>query len=98
MLGPYDPASRQSPGVDYAWPERHQYQAWIDLVTQTEDTARALIGDAISDAARSLLGAVHVYPVTARYTIVWQGRPTEVGLRGWPAVFGDAVVSGSRRD
>ncbi|WP_207929029.1 hypothetical protein [Actinomadura sp. 6K520] len=30
--------------------------------------------------------AVHTYPVREIYTIISAGRPTEVGLRGYPAV------------
>jgi EthD domain-containing protein len=86
ILQPYDPAGSEAPGVEHRWPLEHQYQAWIELSTDTETAARALAGEDFSDRAKGLISAVHVYPIEARYTIVWQGRPTDVGLRGWPAV------------
>jgi hypothetical protein len=86
ILGPYDPTSWQSPGVEHHWPPEHQYQAWIDLTTGSEAAARALGVEETVEAVRRLVSAVHVYPIEARYTVVWQGRPTDVGLRGWPAV------------
>lgn len=62
-------------------PPERQYQAWIDLVTDTAADARHLLAPA--DAA--FLHTVHVYPVPVVYTSVCRGRPTLVGLRGWPA-------------
>ena len=62
-------------------PAERQYQAWIDLTVATPSDARYLL--APSDAAFS--HSVHVYPVPAVYTSVCRGKPTLVGLRGWPA-------------
>jgi hypothetical protein len=86
ILQPYDPAGSEAPGVEHRLPPEHQYQAWIELIAESESAGRALAGKDFSDRAKRLISAVHVYPIEARYTIVWQGRPTDVGLRGWPAV------------
>ena len=66
-------------------PVEQQYQAWIDLVVQTETVARQLLGgvDAVNDTRH--LKAVHAYPVRVVYTSVYGGRPTLVGLRGYAA-------------
>jgi hypothetical protein len=49
-----------------------------------------VVGDLLAGAAADELakhvGAVHTYPVREVYTIISAGRPTEVGLRGYPAV------------
>jgi hypothetical protein len=62
-------------------PPERQYQAWIDLTVATAASARDLLtpGDA------AFLHTVHVYPVPVVYTSVCRGKPTLVGLRGWPA-------------
>ncbi len=68
-------------------PKELQYQAWIDLVLSDPARARGLLGP--DDAAA--IATLHAYPVAALYTSVWGGRPTIVGLRGYPAF--DAIRS-----
>jgi hypothetical protein len=68
-------------------PAERQYQAWIDLTVETSAAARDLL--APCDAA--FIHAVHIYPVPVVYTSVCRGKPTLVGLRGWPAF--DAIQS-----
>lgn len=64
-------------------PADEHYQAWIDLVIEHDGVARRLrLPD---DAAVAGLSEMHVQPVPFVYTYVWDGRPTEVGLRGYPA-------------
>jgi hypothetical protein len=62
-------------------PPERQYQAWIDLTVTDAETARHLLapGDA------EFIHTVHVYPTPQVYTSVCRGKPTLVGLRGWPA-------------
>ena len=60
-------------------PPERQYQAWIDLALA--DEAVALPVEGLADAAR----AVHAYPIAANYTSNYAGRPTFVGVRGFPA-------------
>ena len=62
-------------------PKALQYQAWIDLVLESDTVAKGLLG--ADDAA--FFTTVHAYPVAALYTSVYAGRPTLVGLRGYPA-------------
>ena len=66
-------------------PLEQQYQAMIDLVVQDRAAARQLLTTAAGvDVARQI-STVHAYPVAARYSSVYGGRPTIVGLRGYPA-------------
>lgn len=58
-----------------------QYQAWVDLVLSQASVAETLLQ---ADDA-SVISTVHVYPVAALYTSIYAGKPTLVGLRGYPA-------------
>ncbi len=63
----------------------HQYQGWIDLAVEDVAVARFLLTpQPDADYARDLR-AIHAYPVRVVYTSVYAGRPTIVGLRGYPA-------------
>ncbi len=62
-------------------PPECQYQAWIDLSLSSAEHLRGLLSPGDADCIRT----VHVYPVPVVYTSVCRGRPTLVGLRGWPA-------------
>lgn len=62
-------------------PPEQQYQAWIDLTLDTDDAAAAL---PLKDIATHVQ-TIHAYPVAANYTSNYAGRPTFVGLRGFPA-------------
>ncbi|MHA6805899.1 hypothetical protein [Salinifilum ghardaiensis] len=66
-----------------------------------------VVGDLLADTAADDFAnqdkAIHTYPIHEVYTLISAGRPTEVGLCGYPAVqtisseavlhllFGDAV-------
>ena len=60
-------------------PPERQYQAWIDLALAHDGVA--LPTEGLGETAR----AVHAYPVAANYTSNYAGKPTFVGLRGFPA-------------
>jgi len=62
-------------------PVDQQYQAWIELVLDDRDVARALPVAGLAEHVSTL----HAYPVPAVYTFVHDGRPTLIGLRGYPA-------------
>ena len=62
-------------------PAHQQYQAWIDLALDTWADAHDLLRPDDADFIHTL----HAYPVPFVYTSVCRGRPTLVGLRGWPA-------------
>jgi hypothetical protein len=70
-------------------PPERQYQAWIDLVVDSEAAAAPLLGLDVEAAA--LIGTAHAYPVTTLCTFNYAGRPTFSGLRGFPAY--DALKS-----
>jgi hypothetical protein len=61
-----------------------QYQAYMDLVLEAEGAGRELLTDQGVQYSEDL-SAVHAYPVPMIYTFVYEGRPTLVGLRGYPA-------------
>jgi len=66
-------------------PVEQQYQAWIDLVVETEALAQALISPTDGINYKASLSDIHVYPTRVVYTSNRAGRPTLVGLRGYPA-------------
>jgi hypothetical protein len=74
-------AERQAGYPVKTHPPERQYQAWIDLGVSTAAGLRQWLtaGDA------ECIHTVHAYPVPVVYTSVCRGRPTLVGLRGWPA-------------
>lgn len=81
LLEPFK-ESENSPCVSHQWlPEQH-YQAWIELVLQ-EAVGKQLFS---SREHAKYIRAIHTFPIAAKYTIVWGGKPTIVGLRGFPAV------------
>jgi hypothetical protein len=59
-------------------------------------TAAADIYDVndIQTTVYGLRGSAHTYPVEEKYTLVFGGRPTHVGLRGFPA-FQVILASGA---
>ncbi len=77
-------------------PQERQYQAWIDLTTVSEaDLARLITasGAAISAA----VSTIHAYPVRAVYTSNQAGKPTFVGLRGYPALAAMRALGGTNQ-
>lgn len=72
-------------------PVERQYQAWIDLTVRDEAALRRLVAEA--DLAREI-AVLHAYPVRAIYTSNRNGRPTFVGLRGYPAYAALTALGG----
>ncbi len=66
-------------------PVEQQYQAWIDLTMETREAASALIAPADAKALAGSIAEIHTYPTRVVYTSNYAGRPTLVGLRGYPA-------------
>ena len=66
-------------------PLERQYQAWIDLTVDSDAVARALLQGAHGTALAAEVKTLHAYPVPVVYTSVCRGKPTLVGLRGYPA-------------
>lgn len=66
-------------------PVDRQYQACIDLSLDTEERGQSLLeqSDGIDYAAH--ISTIHTYPVRVVYTSNYNGKPTLVGLRGYPA-------------
>jgi hypothetical protein len=83
----YDINAWNSPGIDHRWPAEREYWGYIELSIREPQVAAALLGSSFDGTAFARhVEAVHSYPIDAVYTIVQGGRPTEVGLRGYPAV------------
>lgn len=85
-LPPYDRSVMASPGVPHQWPNEETYLGWIELAVRNEGVLGDLLAGAVADELAKHVGAVHTYPVREIYTLIAAGRPTEVGLRGYPAV------------
>jgi hypothetical protein len=85
-LPPYDRSAMSSPGVPHRWPNDETYLGWIELAVRNEDVVGALLAGTAADELAEQVRAIHTYPVREVYTIISAGRPTEVGLRGYPAV------------
>lgn len=63
----------------------HQFHAWLDLVLATEAVGGQLLSNTHDKGMRTYVSALHAYPVVERYTYVYGGKPTVVGLRGYAA-------------
>lgn len=85
-LPPYEQAAMSSPGVPLQWPSDQTYLGWIELAVRDESTIGDLLTSIAVDELTNHVRAIHTYPVREIYTIISAGRPTEVGLRGYPAV------------
>jgi hypothetical protein len=62
-----------------------QYQAWIDLIVESDVVARGLTAGSAGAQLAEYVRTLHAYPTPVMYTSVYRGRPTIVGLRGYPA-------------
>lgn len=85
-LPPYDRSVMASPGVPHQWPTDATYLGWIELAVRDENVIGDLLMDVTATELAKQVGAIHTYPVREVYTIISAGRPTEVGLRGYPAL------------
>ncbi|MDP3314891.1 MAG: ethyl tert-butyl ether degradation protein EthD [Devosia sp.] len=85
-LPSYDRAAMATPGVPHQWPSDETYLGWIELAVRHEGVVADLLAGSAADDLAEHVGAIHTYPVREIYTIMSAGRPTEVGLRGYPAV------------
>lgn len=84
LLEPFD-QSQNSPGVSHDCSVAKQYQAWIELVLRDRAAQQLFSDSRLSEPAR-FIKAIHTFPISAWYTLVNQGKPTAVGLRGFSAV------------
>ncbi|RQH17686.1 ethyl tert-butyl ether degradation protein EthD, partial [Okeania hirsuta] len=70
-------------GVVQTWDRGKQYQAWIELGFTAGSSLSSLFTS--SPDLQRHISAVHAYPIREIYTIVFDGKPTLVGLRGYQA-------------
>lgn len=85
VLEPYS-ESENSPCVSHDWPQVKNYQAWIELMLRDEAAIEQLFLSSGDTRERAqYLKAIHTFPIVARYTLVYDGKPTIAGLRGFPA-------------
>jgi hypothetical protein len=85
-LPSYDQSAMASPGVAHRWPSDETYLGWIELAVRSEGVVGDPLAGTAADELANQVRAVHTYPVREVYTIISAGRPTDVGLRGYPAV------------
>ncbi|RWM87439.1 MAG: ethyl tert-butyl ether degradation protein EthD [Mesorhizobium sp.] len=85
-LPSYNHSVMSSPRVPHQWPSKDTYLGWIELAVRNEGVVGELLACLAADELAEQVAAIHAYPVREIYTIVSAGRPTEVGLRGYPAV------------
>jgi len=83
-LEPHVNAPTSPQGVSHTWTENKQYQAWIELELSEGISLSSLFDNSTNHSKH--VSAIHAYPVKEVYTIVYGGKPTLVGLRGYPAV------------
>lgn len=97
-LPPYERSVMPSPNVPYQWPNDETYLGWIELAVRHEGVLGGLVTDLDTTAIAEQLKAVHTYPLREVCTLISAGRPTDVGLRGLPAVRTiEAVGAGAQR-
>ncbi|WP_304455424.1 hypothetical protein [Nocardiopsis sp. YSL2] len=72
--------------MPHRWPSDETYLGWIELAVRDGEVFGDLLAGAAIDALADQVRAIHTYPIREVYTIVSAGRPTDVGLRGYPAV------------
>lgn len=82
LLEPFD-ESENSPYVSHDWAKEKHYQAWIELMCKDEAARKQLFS---SSEHAKFIKAIHTFPLVARYTMVYDGKLTIVGLRGFPAM------------
>lgn len=85
-LPAYDQSVMSSPGVPHEWPNNETYLGWIELAVRNEQVLGDLLTGQVTEQLAEQVRAVHTYPVREVYTLISAGRPTEVGLRGYPAM------------
>lgn len=83
LLEPFD-ESANSPCVSHDWPKEKHYQAWMELVLRDQAFFKQLSSSTGEHV--QFIKAIHTFAIVARYTLVYNGKPTDVGLRGFPAV------------
>ena len=72
-------------------PPDRQYQAWIDISIEAESDLASLVN---STDFTQYVSELHAYPVRAIYTSNQGGKPTFVGLRGYPAYKALTAIGG----
>ncbi|NET35707.1 MAG: hypothetical protein F6K19_27390 [Cyanothece sp. SIO1E1] len=83
IMQPHENLPDSPKGVVQTWDRGKQYQAWIELGF-TAGTSLSSLFTSFPDLQRHI-SAVHAYPIREIYTIVFDGKPTLVGLRGYQA-------------
>ncbi|MEL6979876.1 MAG: EthD domain-containing protein [Pseudomonadota bacterium] len=93
LFAPYAAAGWDTPNVDNDRTQDQAFDAWIELAFDTREAAQtALVSVETALASPEAITAVHAYPVRETYTLVYGGRPTVVGLRGYAVAATAAAV------
>lgn len=84
IFAPYVETPSSPEAVSHAWDPDKRYDATIDVAVSDATDVAAFF--ASSNISADKVTAVHAYPVREIYTLVYDGKPTLVGLRGYAAM------------
>lgn len=84
IFAPYVETPSSPGAVSHIWDPDKRYDATIDVAVSVATDAAAFF--ASSNISADKVTAVHAYPVREIYTLVYDGKPTLVGLRGYAAM------------
>lgn len=84
LLEDYDDEKIPDTQVSHCRPKGVRYNAWIELAVQPKTDIVGMLEPVLSDILSDLV-TIHIQPIFEKYTIVAEGKPTIVGLKGFPA-------------
>jgi len=83
LLNPHNNEPISPLGVEQTLDNDKQYQAWIELGLTKGTSLNDMFSNILD--LNKYISAIHAYPIREVYTIVFGGKPTLVGLRGYQA-------------
>ena len=87
VLEPFDGAAWKAPKVGHDRPKEKQYHAYFEIAFRDRIEMRKFFdGDLYSATGREqakFIGAMHVFPEEEIYTLVYGGKTTLAGLKGY---------------
>lgn len=100
LLQSFDASAWDTPGVSHDLPAAAQHHAILELAFRDAAAHQRLLASsglqAILAELPGIVTRMHTYPVTEVYTLVYEDRPTLVGLKGLPSM--EAIVACGARN
>ncbi|MGN8070159.1 twin-arginine translocation signal domain-containing protein [Mucilaginibacter sp. 22184] len=84
LLEDYDDDHFPDTKVPHHRPVAVRYNAWIELGVAPQTDLATILEPGLSNMMNEL-DTIHIYPIYDKYTIMAGGKPTIVGLKGYPA-------------